>query len=196
MTRNTQRFHGVRLSANGSSSERRRALGQLRELGHRGAERDVDAARPLIAQPLASRIGPRLRRRSLSHASSIDGPEIRSRIAEDADRHPRSRGRTTSRAPRRPACRCRRSRRRSRRRCRDRSSSRVWRSATRARRRRAGGFGAAGLGDVTGASATCLPTASSFASEAASAAAARRVTLSSMTFDELLVRATRTPRGC
>jgi hypothetical protein len=40
------------------------------------------------AQPLASRIGPRLRCRSFSQAMNIDGPEIASRMAEDAERDP------------------------------------------------------------------------------------------------------------
>jgi len=37
--------------------------------------------RPLMAQPLASRIGPRLRWRSLSQAMSIEGVEITSMMA-------------------------------------------------------------------------------------------------------------------
>src|SRR5258705_13246997 len=40
--------------------------------------------RPLMAQPLASRIGPRLRWRSLSQAMSIDGVEMRSRMPANA----------------------------------------------------------------------------------------------------------------
>src|SRR5262245_9615219 len=75
------RGHGLRLGAYGSVSERELPSGSRGSAVSEPPSGMLTRVSVFTAQPLASRIGPRLRWRSLSHAISIDGQLIASTIA-------------------------------------------------------------------------------------------------------------------
>src|SRR5678815_549394 len=68
--------HGRLFSANGSVKERDASEGIDASFVSDAPNGTLSFACAFTAQPLASRMGPRLRFRSLSHAMAIDGPEI------------------------------------------------------------------------------------------------------------------------
>ena len=121
-------------------SSARRPLGSARTWVSEPPKGTLILRSAFTAQPFASRIGPRLRWRSLSQAMSIDGPEIaRSTPTTPSGIHmPRPKNVADTLAEERS--RWRRRRGRWRRRCRCRTSSRGLR-----RRRGAGAAGAAAL---------------------------------------------------